>query len=226
MLILLIIKKVTCKLQDGRTLFSDVSISLLSKTVVGVVGPNGAGKSTFLKLLAGRESNYQGRISVREGARVTYLAQEPELDENLDVRSNVALGGGEAATLLKRFNEVNDAMGVSEGNELDELLAEQSDLLVKLDECDAWDLDNRVDKAMAALSLPPPHASIGSLSGGEKRRVALCRALMEVCLFVIEHAPIRGLCKVLSVCCLLFPIQLPSYECLKCSILIPFFFFF
>lgn len=173
--------QVTCKLQDGRTLFSDVSISLLSKTIVGVVGPNGAGKSTFLKLLAGREANYQGRISVREGANVTYLAQEPELDESLDVRGNVALGGGEASSLLKRFNEVNDAMGTADENELDKLLAEQSELLVKLDECDGWDLDTRVDKAMAALSLPPANAPIASLSGGEKRRVALCRALMEVC---------------------------------------------
>lgn len=145
-----------------------------------ITRPNGAGKSTFLKLLAGRETNYQGRISVRDGAKVTYLAQEPELDETLDVRGNVALGGGEAASLLKRFEEVNEALGTCEDETLETLLSEQSDLLVKLDECNAWDLDNRVDQAMAALSLPPPSAKIASLSGGEKRRVALCRALMEV----------------------------------------------
>jgi len=132
-------------------------------------------------LLAGREKNYQGRVSVRDGIKVTYLAQEPELDENVDVRGNVALGAGEASSMLKRFNEVNEAMAeVTDDKEMEALLEEQSELLVKLDEVGAWDLDNRVDKAMAALSLPPPNASISSLSGGEKRRVALCRALMEV----------------------------------------------
>ena len=90
---------VTCKLGDGRTLFEDVSLSLLANATVGIVGPNGAGKSTFLKLLAGRGADKMtdGRVSVKEGVRVTYLAQEPELDEAQDVRANVALGGGAAA---------------------------------------------------------------------------------------------------------------------------------
>ena len=198
---------VTSKLPDGRTLFSDVNVNLLSKTCVGIVGPNGAGKSTFLKLLAG-QGNFEGRVlthfcaltgyicslpvvssyplwtsvqvSVREGTKVTYLAQEPDLNDELTVRDNVAAGAGDAAALLKRFEEVNEAMGTAEGDAMDALLDEQAQLLISLDDCGAWDLDNRVDRAMAELSLPPPEAIVGSLSGGEKRRVALCRALMEV----------------------------------------------
>ena len=103
---------VSCRLADGRTLFDDVSMSLLSTATVGIVGPNGAGKSTFLKLLAGRGQDKltEGAVRVKDGARVTYLAQEPELDEAKDVRGNVALGGGAAAGLLSRFEEINAAL--------------------------------------------------------------------------------------------------------------------
>ncbi len=169
---------VSCKLPDGRTLFEHVNLSLLKKTCVGIVGPNGAGKSTFLKILAG-VGTYEGRVSVRPGTRVTYLAQEPDLDETLDVRGNVAAGAGPAAVKLRRFEQVNEEMATAEGEKLDALVAEQGELLTELDVLGAWDLGARVDKAMAALSLPPPAARIGPLSGGEKRRVALCRALIE-----------------------------------------------
>ena len=97
---------ISCKLPDGRVLFDDVNLSLLSRTFVGVVGPNGAGKSTFLKLLNG-VGNFDGRVSVRPNTRVTYLAQEPELNDALDVRGNVASGAGAAAGLLARFEDVD-----------------------------------------------------------------------------------------------------------------------
>jgi sulfate-transporting ATPase len=158
-------------------LFQDVNLSLQRTATVGIVGMNGAGKSTLLKLFAGQGKEFDGRVWVRDGVKVVYLPQEPELDETLDVRGNVAAGAGEVAGLLRRFDEVNAAMG-EEDADFDALLKEQGELLESLEVLDAWDLEHRTDVTMQALHAPPPDATVATLSGGEKRRVALCRALM------------------------------------------------
>lgn len=173
------LRDVTSRLPDGRTLFENVHLGLFADATVGIVGPNGAGKSTLLQLFAGNKAGLsEGSVWARDGVRVTYLAQEPDLDPGLTVRENVAAGAGEAAGLLQRFEEINEAMATADNDELSKLLEEQGDLLGKLDEADAWSLGHRVDMAMAALSVPPPDADVTTLSGGEKRRVALCQALV------------------------------------------------
>ena len=147
---------------------------------IGVVGPNGSGKSTLLRIMAGVDTDIQGEAWAAKGTRIGYLPQEPELDEGLDVRGNVELGVKATRDLLRRFEEVNMAFGeVSSDEEMEALLEEQSKLQDRIEASGAWELDRKVEIAMEALRLPPPDAAVTHLSGGEKRRVALCRTLLE-----------------------------------------------
>ena len=145
--------------------------------------PNGAGKSTFLKLLAGRETNYQGRISVRDGAKVTYLAQEPELDETKTVIDIVKEGAAETVAVLEEYNKINDMFGLeevySDADKMEKLMNQQAELQDKIDALDAWELDTKLEIAMDALRTPEGDTPISVLSGGERRRVALCRLLLQ-----------------------------------------------
>ncbi|GMV39172.1 MAG: energy-dependent translational throttle protein EttA [Myxococcales bacterium] len=155
-------------------------LSFLPGAKIGVIGLNGSGKSTLLRIMAGVDKEFQGEAWAAEGVRVGYLPQEPELDPSLDVLGNVELGVKETRALLHRFDEVNARFGEDlDGDEMEAVLAEQAALQDKIDAADAWDLDRTLEIAMDALRLPPPDADVSKLSGGERRRVALCRLLLE-----------------------------------------------
>ena len=156
----------------GKKCFENIHLSFLPGVKIGVVGVNGAGKSTLMKIMAGLDKEFQGEAWSAEGARVGYLPQEPELDETLTVRENVMLGVAQKKAILDRYNEL--AMNYS-----DETADEMAELQDKIDAEDLWDLDSQIDVSLEALRCPPDDADVGSLSGGERRRVALCKLLLE-----------------------------------------------
>ncbi len=172
--------RVTKIVPPKRKILEDISISFFPGAKIGVVGPNGAGKSSLLKIMAGIDDDYQGEAWAMKGTRIGYLAQEPQLDGSLDVKGNVELAVKETKDLLKRFEEVNMKFGdVSTDEEMNALLVEQAKLQDRIDASDAWNLDRKLEIAMDALRLPPGDADVSQLSGGERRRVALCRILLE-----------------------------------------------
>jgi ATP-binding cassette ChvD family protein len=160
----------------GKKVFENIRLSFLPGVKIGVVGVNGAGKSTLLRIMAGTDKDFTGEAWAAQGVRVGYLPQEPELDPALDVRGNVMEGVAAKRALLDRYNEV--AMMVAEDYS-DELMEEMTTLQDQIDAQNLWDLDSQVDVAMEALRCPPDEASVDTLSGGEKRRVALCKLLLE-----------------------------------------------
>jgi sulfate-transporting ATPase len=163
---------------DSRVL-NDIWLSFLPGAKIGVLGLNGAGKSTLLKIMAGVEQNFIGEAFVAQGVSVGYLAQEPQLDPGKDVRGNVEEGVAEIKALLEKYDAANAKLGEDlSPEEMDKTLEEQSRLQDRIDATNAWDLDSRLDLAMDALRLPPPDADVTKLSGGERRRVALCRLLL------------------------------------------------
>ena len=164
----------------GREVLKDISLSFLPGAKIGVLGLNGAGKSTLLKIMAGIEIEFAGEAKAAEGLNIGYLAQEPELDANLDVAGNVLSGLGEAKQLVDRFNEVS-ARFTEEltDDEMNNLINEQAELQEKIDAVDGWDLERKAQIAMDALRVPEPDADVTKLSGGEKRRVALCKLLLS-----------------------------------------------
>jgi ATP-binding cassette ChvD family protein len=163
-----------------REILKNISLSFFPGAKIGVVGPNGAGKSSLLKIMAGLDSDFLGEAWAAKGTRIGYLPQEPELDTNLDVRGNVELGVKPARDLLVRFEEVSMAFAeVSTDEEMNELIEEQAKLQDRIEAAGAWDLDRRVEMAMDALRVPPGEADVSTLSGGERRRVALCKVLLE-----------------------------------------------
>ena len=156
----------------GKKVLENIHLSFYPDAKIGVLGVNGAGKSTLLKIMAGMDKEYSGEAWVAEGARVGYLPQEPQLDAALDVRGNVMLGVAEKKAILDRYNEL--AMNYS-----DETADEMTALQDEIEAQGLWDLDSQVDQAMDALGCPPDEADVGTLSGGERRRVALCKLLLE-----------------------------------------------
>ncbi len=163
-----------------REILKNINLSFYPGAKIGVVGPNGSGKSSLLKIMAGLDTDFLGEAWAAKGTRIGYLAQEPELDETLTVRGNVDLAVKEVHDLLKRFEAVNMKFGeISTDEEMNALLEEQAKLQDAIDAAGAWELDRKVEVAMDALRLPPGDADVTSLSGGERRRVALCRVLLE-----------------------------------------------
>jgi len=154
-----------------------INISMYPAAKIGVLGANGSGKSTLLRIIAGEDDGYQGECRVTPGYSVGYLPQEPELDPAKDVLGNVVDGVGRTKELLDRFEAVCNAMGEPDAD-FDALLAEQADLQGEIDAVNGWDLDRQLEIAMDALRLPPADADVTRLSGGERRRVALCRLLL------------------------------------------------
>jgi ATPase subunit of ABC transporter with duplicated ATPase domains len=163
-----------------QVVFKDIWLSFLPGAKIGVIGCNGTGKSTLLKIMAGIDPNYLGEAFRAEGTTVGYLAQEPQLDATKSVLGNVEEGVAPTRALLTRFDEINDkfAQEMSE-EEMDKVLAEQARVQDAIEAANAWDLDARVEQAMDALRLPPADADVTKLSGGERRRVALCRLLLQ-----------------------------------------------
>ena len=163
-----------------REILKGISLSFYPGAKIGVVGPNGAGKSSLLRIMAGIDTDFLGEAWAAKGTRIGYLAQEPELDESLDVRGNVDLAVKETRDLLTRFEEVNLKFGeISSDEEMNALLEEQAKLQDRIDAAGAWDLDRHIEIAMDARRLPPGDTPVSTLSGGERRRVALCRVLLE-----------------------------------------------
>ena len=156
----------------GKKCFENIHLNFLPGVKIGVVGVNGAGKSTLMKIMAGLDTEYQGEAWVAEGARVGYLPQEPKLDPALTVRENVMLGVAAKKAILDRYNEL--AMNYS-----DETADEMAQLQDQIDAENLWDLDSQIDVSMEALRCPPDDADVSTLSGGEARRVALCKLLLE-----------------------------------------------
>jgi ATP-binding cassette ChvD family protein len=164
----------------GRDVLKDIWLSFLPGAKIGVLGPNGAGKSTLLRIMAGEERDFVGEARVAEGSRVGYLPQEPELDAAKDVFGNVIEGLAETKALLNRFEAVSARFAEDlSPAEMDALIAEQGELQEKIDQAGAWELDRTIEIAMDALRCPPGDAEVATLSGGERRRVALCRLLLQ-----------------------------------------------
>jgi ATP-binding cassette ChvD family protein len=161
-----------------REVLRGINISMYPGAKIGVLGLNGAGKSTLLRIMAGEDDGYSGECRITPGFTVGYLAQEPSLDETKDVLGNVTDGVAPVKGLLDRFEEVCTAMGEPDAD-FDKLLAEQADLQDRIDAVNGWDLDRQLDIAMDALRLPPSDSAVATLSGGERRRVALCRMLLS-----------------------------------------------
>jgi ATP-binding cassette ChvD family protein len=159
-----------------KKVFENIRLNFLPGVKIGVVGVNGSGKSSLMKIMAGLDKDFTGEAWAAEGATVGYLPQEPDLDPALDVRGNVMEGVAPKRALLERYNEV--AMKVAEDYS-DALMEEMTALQDQIDAQNLWDLDSQVDVAMEALRCPPDEASVDTLSGGERRRVALCRLLLE-----------------------------------------------
>lgn len=164
----------------GKKVLDNIWLSFFPGAKIGVLGHNGAGKSTLLKIMAGIETDYQGEAWSAEGIKVGYLAQEPKLDDSKTVYENIMEAVGETKAILDRFQEVSMKLGeVTDPDEMTALIDEQASLQDKIDAVNAWDLERNVEIAMDALRCPPADANVKTLSGGERRRVALCKLLLE-----------------------------------------------
>ena len=167
----------------GKQVLKDIYLSFFYGAKIGILGLNGSGKSTLLKIIAGVEKNFQGDVTFSAGYNVGYLEQEPQLDPEKTVLEIVKEGVAETVAILDEYNKINDMFGLeevySDADKMDKLMAQQAELQDKIDAANAWELDTKLEIAMDALRTPDSEKKIGVLSGGEKRRVALCRLLLQ-----------------------------------------------
>ncbi len=175
-----VMKDLTKSYPGGREVFKGITLSFLPDVKIGVLGPNGAGKSTLMRIMAGQDKEFGGEAWAAEGVRVGYLSQEPHLEPDLTVGENVMLAFRDMKAHLDRFNEISLAFGEEMSDDkMNDLLAEQADLQEKIDAGGGWEIDRTVEIALDALRCPPAESPVTTLSGGERRRVALCRLLLE-----------------------------------------------
>ena len=173
-------RRVSRSVPPKRTILKDISLNFFPGAKIGVLGLNGSGKSTLLRIMAGVDKDYDGEVTPMPGMRIGYLEQEPALDPAKDVRGNVEEGLGSTIDLLKRFNAISDRFAEPmEDDEMQKLLEEQGELQAKIDAAGGWEIERRLEVAADALRLPPWEADVTKLSGGERRRVALCRLLLS-----------------------------------------------
>ena len=167
----------------GKQIIKNIHLSFFYGAKIGIIGLNGSGKSTVMKIIAGLDQAYQGDVVFSEGYSVGYLAQEPELDENKTVKEIVMEGAQETVDVLAEYEEINNAFMdeevLNDPDKMDKLIARQGEVSDKIDALDAWELDTKLERAMDALRCPPDDQKVGTLSGGERRRVALCRLLLQ-----------------------------------------------
>jgi ATPase subunit of ABC transporter with duplicated ATPase domains len=170
-------------LSTGKTILKDIYLSFYYGAKIGVLGLNGSGKSTLLKIIAGEDKNYSGDVVFNQNFKIGYLHQEPKLDESKTVMEIVKEGVQQFVDTLTEYDEINEKFGLPEyyedGDKMDQLLRRQGELQDVIDGNNLWELDNRLEKAMDALRCPAPETPIAILSGGERRRVALCRLLLS-----------------------------------------------
>ncbi|MBS7409781.1 MAG: ATP-binding cassette domain-containing protein, partial [Muribaculaceae bacterium] len=166
-----------------KQVLKDIYLSFFYGAKIGIIGLNGAGKSTLLKIIAGIDKQYQGEVVFSPGYSVGYLEQDPKLDPTKTVKEVVQEGMQPVLDLLAEYERVNEAFAdpevLEDPDKMDKLINRQAELQEKLDACDAWNLDNHLERAMDALRCPPEDQNVTTLSGGERRRVALCRLLLE-----------------------------------------------
>lgn len=175
-----VMQNLTKVFPGGKELFKGITLSFLPGAKIGVLGVNGAGKSTLLKIMAGVDKDFNGEAWAADGIKVGYLEQEPQLDPSKNVMENIMDGLAETRDLLKRFEEVSMRFGEElTDEEMNNLINEQAELQEKIDACNGWDLERTIEIAMDALRCPPADADVTKLSGGERRRVALCRLLLS-----------------------------------------------
>lgn len=175
-----VMKDLTKAYPGGREVFKGITLSFLPGVKIGVLGVNGAGKSTLLRIMAGRDKEFGGEAWAADGVKVGYLEQEPKLDETKTVGENVAEGFGPLKQAVDRFNEISMKFAEPmDDDTMNALLAEQADLQEKIDAGNGWELDRQIEIALDALRCPPADSPVDKLSGGERRRVALCRLLLE-----------------------------------------------
>ncbi|AFE53086.1 energy-dependent translational throttle protein EttA [Rickettsia prowazekii] len=168
------------KIINGKQILKETNLSFLPKAKIGIIGPNGAGKSTLLKIMAGIDKEFEGKATAKIGIKVGYLPQEPYLDSTKNVFDNIVEGLREKTKLIDEFNDINNKFTDKMTNEeMQQLFEKQAELQEKIDNCNGWNLEREIEIAMLALRCPPKEAEINKISGGEKRRIALCKLLLE-----------------------------------------------